>query len=47
MPNVKKRNTVYGWNKNGTSPPYVRMEGRLRYRCRDVLKWLDDGGSWH
>jgi predicted DNA-binding transcriptional regulator AlpA len=32
--------TVYGWNKTGTGPPYMKIGGRLcRYSIEDVIKW--------
>jgi len=35
-----KIETVYGWNKTHTGPPYMKIGGRLcRYRLADVIKW--------
>lgn len=31
--------TVYGWNKTGTGPKYMRIGRHVRYRLADVLKW--------
>jgi excisionase family DNA binding protein len=31
--------TVYGWNKTGTGPDYIRVGRHVRYRPRDVEKW--------
>jgi len=32
--------TVYGWNKSGTGPTYMKIGGRLcRYKIEDIIKW--------
>ena len=32
--------TVYGWNKTGTGPAYMKPGGRVcRYRLADVIAW--------
>lgn len=31
--------TVYGWNKNGTGPPRMKIGRYVRYRLADVLAW--------
>jgi predicted DNA-binding transcriptional regulator AlpA len=32
--------TVYGWNKTRTGPPYMKIGGRLvRYKLTDVIAW--------
>jgi predicted DNA-binding transcriptional regulator AlpA len=33
--------TVYGWNKTGRGPKYLRIGRHVRYRVADVLKWED------
>lgn len=33
--------TIYGWNKTGTGPRYLRIGRHVRYRLADVLKWED------
>jgi excisionase family DNA binding protein len=32
--------TVYGWNEQGTGPPYFRVGKFVRYRVDDVDTWL-------
>jgi predicted DNA-binding transcriptional regulator AlpA len=32
--------TIYGWNKTGTGPRYIKPGGSLcRYRLADVVAW--------
>lgn len=31
--------TVYGWNKTGRGPRYMRIGRHCRYRIADVLEW--------
>jgi predicted DNA-binding transcriptional regulator AlpA len=31
--------TVYGWNKKRTGPPYFRAGRHVRYRLADVEAW--------
>jgi predicted DNA-binding transcriptional regulator AlpA len=31
--------TVYGWNKTGAGPRYLRIGRHVRYRVADVLAW--------
>ena len=31
--------TVYGWNKSGTGPRYMRVGRHCRYKLADVLAW--------
>lgn len=31
--------TVYGWNKEGTAPPRMRLGRHVRYRLADVIAW--------
>lgn len=31
--------TVYGWNKTGTGPRYMRIGRYVRYRLADVIAW--------
>ena len=35
LPSVLK---IYEWNKNGTGPPYYRVDRQLLYRKSEVLK---------
>jgi excisionase family DNA binding protein len=35
-----KRETVYAWRKQRRGPPAVKMYGTLRFRRRDVDRWL-------
>lgn len=32
--------TIYQWNHSGTGPPRYRVGKYVRYRLRDVEKWL-------
>jgi len=31
--------TVYGWNKTGRGPQFLRIGRHVRYRVTDVLAW--------
>jgi predicted DNA-binding transcriptional regulator AlpA len=31
--------TVYGWNKSGSGPAYLKIGGLVRYRVADVEAW--------
>ena len=31
--------TVYGWNKKGTGPDYIRVGRHIRYRPKDIEAW--------
>ncbi len=31
--------TIYGWNKSGAGPAYMRIGGFVRYRLADVEAW--------
>ncbi len=31
--------TVYGWNKTGSGPRYMRIGRHVRYRLADVVAW--------
>ncbi|RSN71339.1 DNA-binding protein [Actinomadura sp. WAC 06369] len=31
--------TVYGWNRRGEGPRYMKIGRSCRYRIEDVLKW--------
>jgi excisionase family DNA binding protein len=31
--------TVYGWNKTGRGPQYMRVGRHVRYRLADVIAW--------
>ena len=31
--------TVYGWNKTGTGPRYMKIGRHVRYRLADVVAW--------
>jgi predicted DNA-binding transcriptional regulator AlpA len=31
--------TVYGWNKSGGGPAYLKIGGLVRYRLADVEAW--------
>jgi excisionase family DNA binding protein len=33
--------TVYGWNKSGRGPDYIRVGRHVRYRLADVITWED------
>ena len=33
--------TVYRWRTNGDGPPGLRVGKHLRYRVKDVERWLD------
>jgi excisionase family DNA binding protein len=33
--------TIYDWNSRGEGPPYLRLGREVRYRPRDVERWLD------
>jgi predicted DNA-binding transcriptional regulator AlpA len=33
--------TVYGWNKKGSGPRYMRIGRHARYRLADVIAWED------
>ena len=33
--------TVYGWNKTGSGPDYIRVGRHVRYRPKDITKWED------
>lgn len=33
--------TVYRWRTNGDGPPGLRLGKHLRYRVKDVERWLD------
>ncbi len=43
--------TVYGWNRDGTGPRYIRVGRHIRYRLADVVRWEESrvvqrGGPW-
>jgi predicted DNA-binding transcriptional regulator AlpA len=31
--------TVYGWNKTRTGPPFMKVGRHVRYRLADVIAW--------
>jgi excisionase family DNA binding protein len=31
--------TVYGWNKTGSGPNYIRVGRHVRYRPKDIDEW--------
>ncbi len=31
--------TVYGWNKQTSGPPYMKLGRHVRYKLSDVLAW--------
>lgn len=31
--------TVYGWNKTRTGPPFMKIGRHVRYRLLDVIAW--------
>ena len=31
--------TVYGWNKTGSGPRYLKIGRHCRYRLADVIAW--------
>jgi predicted DNA-binding transcriptional regulator AlpA len=31
--------TVYGWNKTRTGPPFMKVGRHVRYRVADVIAW--------
>lgn len=31
--------TVYGWNKTGSGPDYIRVGRHVRYRPQDITAW--------
>lgn len=31
--------TVYGWNKTGSGPDYIRVGRHVRYRLQEIDKW--------
>jgi predicted DNA-binding transcriptional regulator AlpA len=31
--------TIYGWQKNRTGPPFLKVGRHVRYRMADILKW--------
>lgn len=33
--------TLYGWRTRGEGPPGLKVGRHVRYRQRDVEKWLD------
>lgn len=33
--------TIYGWNKTGTGPRFMKIGRHVRYRLADVIKWED------
>jgi predicted DNA-binding transcriptional regulator AlpA len=33
--------TVYGWNKTGTGPRFMKIGRYARYRLADVIAWED------
>jgi excisionase family DNA binding protein len=33
-------NTLYKWNKTGSSPPYYKRGKHIRYRIAEVRQWL-------
>jgi predicted DNA-binding transcriptional regulator AlpA len=33
--------TVYGWNRTGRGPTYLRLGRYVRYRLSDVIAWED------
>ena len=35
------RQTVYAWRSRGEGPPGIKLGKHVRYRKRDVEKWLD------
>ena len=37
------RSTVYRWWKWGAIPAPVKIEGALRWREAELLKWVDEG----
>jgi hypothetical protein len=33
--------TLWEWRRRGKGPPYVRRDGRIFYRIKDVMAWED------
>lgn len=33
--------TLKRWRKQGKGPSYLRVEGRILYRYRDLMEWVD------
>lgn len=31
--------TIYGWNRTGRGPKYLRLGRHVRYRLADVIAW--------
>lgn len=31
--------TIYGWNKTGRGPRFLRVGRHVRYRLADVIRW--------
>jgi hypothetical protein len=36
----KKTKTLANWRSQGIGPAYIKVEGGILYRARDVEKWL-------
>ena len=36
-----KKNTIYSWTFT-KKIPYVKINGALRFRTKDIGKWIDD-----
>lgn len=39
------RQTLYGWRTRNEGPPGLKVGRHVRYRLRDVEKWLDTRGQ--
>ncbi len=37
----KPTGTLVDWRYRGAGPSYIRCEGAVRYRVRDLERWLD------
>lgn len=34
--------TLRRWRQSGGGPPWMRLEGRIRYQTTDLTAWLDE-----
>ena len=34
--------SLFTMRKNGTGPPYYRINGIIRYNLKEVLEWLEE-----
>jgi hypothetical protein len=37
-----KPDTLRAWRSRGQGPPFVKIEGLVRYRVADVKAWIDE-----